>query len=193
MLAIQAVYCRFCVVRVSQESQTVAGCLSVLPLDDNIIRLDFEFSVFEELDNFVWSDFPRQSTHLDSSVSITIVECVSQADILILWPIKKSRVRKIFNLLWNSKCLVAAVGHWVDLNPTGTNRLLLPFVHSTLSLFLSLKQCCTETSDSVIVTSFDLDGPLHQFVPIKELDDIVISHLPWETSKLQGYVVVVAN
>ena len=93
-------------------------------------------------------------------------------------------------LLWYSKCLVAAVGHRVDLNPTGTNGLLLPFVHSTLSLFLSLKQCCTETSDSIIITSFNLDGTFHQFVAIEEIDDIVIGHLPRESSKLEGDIII---
>lgn len=96
-------------------------------------------------------------------------------------------------LLWNSKCLVAAVDQRVDLNPTGTNGLFLPLIHGSLSLFFSLEECRPETSDSVVFSPFNLDRTFHQLISIEEVDHIIFGHLPRETSKLQGYVVVVAN
>ena len=86
MLTIKAVDGGLSIVRVGQECKAVACDFSVLPLDDDIISRDVEFSILEELDNLVWSHLPWQSSHFDSSVSVAFVEGVSQRDVFVLGP-----------------------------------------------------------------------------------------------------------
>ena len=86
VLTIKAVDGGLSIVRVGQECKAVACDFSVLPLDDDIISRDVEFSILEELDNLVWSHLPWQSSHFDSSVSVAFVEGVSQRDVFVLRP-----------------------------------------------------------------------------------------------------------
>ena len=84
VLTVKAIDGSFRVVRVGQECKAVACNFSVLPLDDDIISSDCEFSTFEELDNLFRGHLPWESSHLDSSVTVALVERVSQADIFVL-------------------------------------------------------------------------------------------------------------
>ena len=86
MLTVKAVDGGLSIVRVGQECKAVACDFSVLPLDDDIISRDVEFSILEELDNLVWSHLPWQSSHLDSSGTVSVVEGVSQRDVFVLRP-----------------------------------------------------------------------------------------------------------
>ena len=86
VLTVKAVDGGLSIVRVGQECKAVACDFSVLPLDDDIISRDVEFSILEELDNLVWSHLPWQSSHFDSSVSVAFVEGVSQRDVFVLRP-----------------------------------------------------------------------------------------------------------
>ena len=89
MLTVKAVDGGLSIVRVGQECKAVACSLPVLPLDDDIISRDVEFSILEELDNFFWGHLPWQSSHFDSSVSVAFIEGVSQRDVFKLWPKSK--------------------------------------------------------------------------------------------------------
>ena len=89
VLTVKAVDGGLSIIRVGQECKAVACDLSVLPLDDDIVSRDGEFSILEELDNLFWGHLPWQSSHLDSSVSVAFIEGVSQRDVFILGPIIK--------------------------------------------------------------------------------------------------------
>ena len=75
------------------ECQAVASDFSVLPLDDDILGFDVEVTILVELDNLVDSDLPWQASHLDSARTVSVVELVSQAHVLVLWPIIGDEVR----------------------------------------------------------------------------------------------------
>ena len=87
VLTVKAVDGGLSIIRVGQECKAVACDLSVLPLDDDIVSRDGEFSILEELDNLFWGHLPWQSSHLDSSVSVAFIEGVSQRDVFVLRPI----------------------------------------------------------------------------------------------------------
>mgnify|MGYP003333171493 CR=1 FL=1 len=86
MLTVKGVDGSFGVVNRGHECQAEASDLSVLPLDDDILRFDSEIAVLKELDNLVDRHLPWQTSHLDSLASVGVVEFVSQADVLELGP-----------------------------------------------------------------------------------------------------------
>ena len=86
MLTVKAVDGSLSVFIGGQECKAEASDFSVLPFDDDILGGDREVSAFEELNDLVRSDFPWQSSHLDSSVAVAVVESGSQLDVLELGP-----------------------------------------------------------------------------------------------------------
>ena len=88
MFTVKGVDGVLCIVSVRQECKAIACSFSILPFDDDVISCDFEFSILEELDNLIWSHLPWQSSHLDSSGTVSVVEFVSELAILELRPKK---------------------------------------------------------------------------------------------------------
>ena len=70
-----------------QESKAEACYFSVLPLDYDILRFDVKIAVLVELNDLVDCNLPWQASHLDSTRTVRVIELVSQADVLELWPI----------------------------------------------------------------------------------------------------------
>ena len=89
MLTVKAVDRTFCVVFVGQECEAVASDFSVLPFDDNILSFDFVITTFEELDDLIGGDLPWESSHLDSSDAVGVVELVTEGDVLESGPSRK--------------------------------------------------------------------------------------------------------
>ena len=74
------------IVGAGHECKAISSHSAFLHLDDDVFILDGDVSSFEELDNFFRLDPPWKTSHLDCSVTVAVVERISQAQIFEYGP-----------------------------------------------------------------------------------------------------------